>query len=198
MRSRAISAQCTLYLRHEISRGPDDEYKSLQRISYVDSSRPVQRPERGKATETVVCNECGRTVEFTVYSVKRTRQMRMWLFALLLVLVTLPVFSAVFLFDWIAGRGWEFVDALPSWVQVGLVTAGVLSLRIIHFSFFYWSDEYGVRSLHRWRYANQTVVSDVRRGNFVAKCAGTWAEIVNDLTTKKNRRPHEHPSGDEA
>lgn len=174
MRFRAVSDPCILSLRHETGRRPGDEDKSLVRISYVDSSRPVQRPEHGMATETVVCDECGRTVEFTVFSVRRTRRIRMWLFVLLLVLITVPVLAAVSLYVMIAGPGWGSVDSLPSWVLIAPVTAGLLSLWAIPFSYFYWSDEFGVRSLHRWRYTHQTVLPDERRQNFIAKCAGTW------------------------
>jgi hypothetical protein len=86
----------------------------------------------------------------------------------------IPLLGAVLLYNLVASPDWKYIDALPSWLQIGSITAGVLSLRIIPFSYFLWSDEFGIRSLHRWRYTGQVVVSDVRRGNFVATCAGTW------------------------
>lgn len=174
MSSRAVSARCTLYLRHETRRRPGGKHQSLTQISYVDSFRPVERPEFGKAAETVVCNECGRSVEFTVFSVKRTRQMRAWRLVLLLILVTLLALGALSLIYACSNPGWAYIDTLPLWVLIALIVAGMASLWIIPFSHFYWSDEFGIRSRHRWRYTHQMVVSDELRGSFVAKCEGTW------------------------
>ncbi|WP_433466096.1 hypothetical protein [Spirillospora sp. CA-128828] len=171
---RAISTQCTLRLRHETGRTPDRKNKSLFHITLVDSTRVVQRPEHGKAKEAVVCDHCGRSVDFTVFSVKRTHRVRVLWFTLLMALLTLLVAAVVLLFNTFASPGWGYIDALPTWLDATVTTAGLLSTWVIGFSFFYWSDEFGIRSLYRWRYTGQVATPDTHRGNFIAKCIGTW------------------------
>jgi hypothetical protein len=122
----------------------------------------------------VVCKECGRSVEFTVFSVKHTRQIRTWWLVLLLTLLTLPVVGALSVLYMCFNPGWTYLDSVPNWLFIALMLAGMASVWVIPFGYFYWSDEFGVRSRHRWRYAHQVVVSDELRGSFVAKCVGTW------------------------
>ncbi|WP_433476025.1 hypothetical protein ACQPZP_02690 [Spirillospora sp. CA-142024] len=171
---RAISTQCTLRLRHETGRRPDSKHKSLVQISFVDSTRVVQRPEHGKAKEVVVCDHCGRTVDFTVFSVKRTHRARTLWFALLMALLTLPVAAGILFFDMFASPDLGLIDAIPAWLFTTVATAGMLSLWVIGYSYFYWSDEFGIRSPYRWRHTGQSAIPDNHRGNFIAKCIGTW------------------------
>ncbi|NDU76426.1 hypothetical protein GWI34_27915 [Actinomadura sp. DSM 109109] len=142
-------------------------------ISFVDSSRQVERPEHGRAVEAVVCDHCGRSVEFTVFSAGRTQRVRRIWSAALILLLTLGVVALVFIVDLFVWPG--LTGALPIWASSSVIVAGLLSMWVAGFAFFFWSDEFGVRSLHRWRFTGQMVVSgDLRRGEFVATCPGTW------------------------
>jgi hypothetical protein len=171
---RVISPRCTLRLRHETSRWPDETRKSLSHISFVDSSREVQRPEHGKARETVLCDHCGRSAEFTVFSVKRTQRMRTLWSTLSMSLLALIVAGFVFMFNLFASPGWGYFDALPTWAEATVITSGILSMWVTGFVLFLWADEFGIRSVHRWRHTGQVAVPDKQRGNFIGTCAGTW------------------------
>lgn len=107
-------------------------------------------------------------------SVKHTRRMRtLWLTALLS-LLTLSGAGLVFIFNMVAGPGWSYIDALPTWAEATVITSGILSMWVAGLSLFFWSNEFGIRSLHRWRYTGQQVIADSRRGSYVGTCPGTW------------------------
>ncbi|SFP92190.1 hypothetical protein SAMN04489713_119111 [Actinomadura madurae] len=171
-----ISTECPLRLRHETGRVPDEKRRTLTHVSFVDSTRQVRRPERGKAREVVVCDHCGRSTEFTVFSVKRAQRMRTFWFALLLPLLVLAVASLVLVFTMFTGVGPGYTDGLPTWAGATVIVSGIASMWAIGFILFFLSDEFGVRTRYRWRYTGQTVTPDTERGTFIGKCVGTWLE----------------------
>ncbi|WP_367125451.1 hypothetical protein [Streptomyces phytohabitans] len=142
-------------------------------LSYASSFRELQRPERGRITETVVCGYCGAGVSFRVFSVAFTRRVRALWLGLLLLLAGLSMVP----FPWLATVAGilpfkDYMVAMPEWLLVTLVAAGMLSLRVVFFCHFYWSDEFGVRTLHRWRYSGSLEGPDEQRGEYVARCVG--------------------------
>jgi hypothetical protein len=165
-----VTVDCTLVLRHETGRAPDTEYPSLTRIAYVESSRVVRRPAHGTATETLECDECGRPVAFTVFSRRRTRGWRTAWWVLLLTLIIVPLVTAVMFASMFFVSAPGFTAYVPGWIFGVLVGASLLFLGLLPYCLFHLTDEFGVRSVIRWRFTEQTVVSDARKGAFVAKC----------------------------